>query len=153
MHLVKYEFDLQHKPGHANGNADAFSWCPLKTNVHYPTEFYSNPFVEPFADLKTCITLYSMLGLDHPDNISTTHTLGNIPFNFAFDSFVNTTDHSMHDNDTEDDSLSDITALKPSLVEFRAQWRACPELVMSFTSTVQFSSFIYSTCIQKKTYI
>ena len=80
--------------------------------------------------LESCV--YSMLDLDHPDNISTTHTLGNIPFNFAFDSFVNTTDHSMHDNNTEDNSLSDITALQPSLLEFRAQQRACPELVISF---------------------
>ena len=62
-----------------------------------------------------------MLGLDHPDNISTIHALGSIPFDFAFDSFLNTTDHSTHDNDIEDDSLSDVTALQPSVIEFRAQ--------------------------------
>ena len=128
MCLAEYEFDLQHKPSHTNGNPDIFSRCPIETNLHYTTAFYSDPFLEPFADLKTCITLYSMLGLDHPDNISTTHTSGNIPFDFVFDSFVNTTDHSKHDKDTEDDSLSDVTALQPSLVEFRAQQRACPEL-------------------------
>ena len=128
MRRPEYEFDLQHKPGHANGDADDFSRCPIETNLYYPVEFNSDPFLEPFADLKTCITLYSMLGLDHPDNISTTHTLGNIPFDLAFDSFVNTTDHTAHDNDTEDDSLPGVTALQPSLVEFRAQQRACPEL-------------------------
>ena len=44
IRLAEYEFDLQHKPGHANGNADAFSRCPMETNLHYPTEFYSDPF-------------------------------------------------------------------------------------------------------------
>ena len=60
MRLTEYEFDLQQKSGHANGNADAFSRCPIETNLTYPIEFYSDPFLEPFADLKTCIIHFTV---------------------------------------------------------------------------------------------
>ena len=83
MRLAAYEFDLQHKPGRANGNADAFSRCPIEPNCHYAEDYYSGFEVEPFVDFYTFITLSTMLGFTQEDQISTDNNACYLPFDFS----------------------------------------------------------------------
>ena len=53
LRLTEYEFDLQHRPGKSNTNADALSRNP------HPT-----PEVPPLMDISTCAVLCSLAGID-----------------------------------------------------------------------------------------
>ena len=130
MRLAEYEFDLQHKPGRANANADAFSRYPIDANLYYTDRYYSDVVLEPFTGLlRTCITLYSLLGFDSHDQLFHNSSIGYLPFDFTFDCLVTLPDtQSYTDNATNDDTQRDFIALQPSLIEFRAQQRACTEL-------------------------
>ena len=129
MRLAEYEFDLQHKPGRANVNADAFSRYPIDANLYYTDRYYSDVVLEPFTDLRTCITLYSLLGFDSHDHLFHNPSVGYLPFDFASDCLVTLPDTQNYtDNATDDDTQLDFIALQPSLIEFRAQQRACTEL-------------------------
>ena len=131
MRWAEYEFDLQYKPGRANANADAFSRYPIDANLHYTDEYYSDVALEPFTDLRTCITLYSLLGFDSHDHLFHNSSVGYLPFDFAFHCLVTLPDtQSYTDNATNDDTQPDFIVLQPSLLEFKVQQRACTELLI-----------------------
>ena len=84
--------------------------------------YYSDVVVEPFTDLPTCITLYSLLGFDSYDHLFQNSSVSYLSFDFAFDCLVTLPDtQSYTDNATDDNTQPDFIDLQPSLIEFRAQ--------------------------------
>ena len=70
-----------------------------------------------------------MLGFAQEDQTSTDNNTCYLPFDFSFDCFSTPSESlAKHPLATEDETPIDSIALQPSLIEFRAQQRACSEL-------------------------
>ena len=112
MRLAKYDFELQHRSGKNNGNADALSRCPI-TSCAASTDTTSSVDV---------------------DNLIAVKTLAVFEASFAVEVDLSSNPNSqLSSSATEpesDDELDPdhLIALKPSLSEFRDEQRACPEL-------------------------
>ena len=112
MRLAEYDFELQHRSGKNNGNADALSRC-LITSCAASTESTSPLDV---------------------DNLIAVKTLAVFKASFAVEVDLSSNPNSqLSSSATEpesDDELDPdhLIALKPSLSEFRDEQRTCPEL-------------------------
>jgi hypothetical protein len=63
MRLAEYDFELQHRSGKNNANADAFSRCPIPLSST-SAESTSSSEMESLMDVKTLVVLKSCLDVD-----------------------------------------------------------------------------------------
>ena len=107
IRLAEYEFDLQHRSGKSNANADALSRNP---------QLEPFPEVEPLMDVSTSAVLCCLVGLDRdfdvsPLNLLPTDTLLAMGSTVPVDDSADSSEITLDENSSSADQLF---ALNPS---------------------------------------
>ena len=112
MRLAEYDFELQHRSGKNNGNADALSRYPI-TSCAASTESTSPLDVDNLIAVKTLAVFEASFAVEVDLSSNPNSQLSS----------------SATEQESDDELDPDhLIALKPSLSEFRDEQRTCPEL-------------------------
>ena len=112
MRLAEYDFELQHRSGKNNGNANALSRCPI-TSCAASTESTSSLDVDNLIDVKTLAVFEASFAVEVDLSSNPNSQLSS----------------SATEPESDDELDPDhLIALKPSLFEFRDEQRTCLEL-------------------------